>query len=71
MTVYLAALPSVIKADNRNHRRRYQALINPLEPLQKVDQIKAEIKKDRALMQSFNQQIREIKQRLIEEAEQK
>ncbi|HAH47441.1 hypothetical protein [Gimesia sp.] len=68
--VYLAALPSLIKAENRDHRKRYQALSDPFAPLQQVDQIKAEIKNDRALMRSFEEQIQEIQQRLVEEVKQ-
>tara|TARA_R110002111_G_scaffold108086_1_gene166715 strand:- start:1462 stop:3870 length:2409 start_codon:yes stop_codon:yes gene_type:complete len=69
-TVYLAVTPSVIKAVNLDHQKRYQALVNPLHSLQKVDAIRSEIKNDLALMQSFHRQIKEILQRLTEEAAQ-
>lgn len=67
--VYLAALPSVIKAENRDHQQRSQALLNLLQPVQEVERIKPEIKTDPALMQSFEERIQEIQQQLIEEAD--
>ncbi|QDT27762.1 hypothetical protein [Gimesia panareensis] len=67
--VYLAAFPSVIHAENRDHQKRSQALLNLLQPVQEVERIQSEIKHDPALMKSFNQQIKGIKQRLIEEAD--
>jgi len=66
--VYLAALPSVIKAADRNHQRRTEALLNLLQPLQEVERIQVEIKHDPALMQLFQQEIKEIQQRLTNEA---
>ena len=68
--VYLAALPSVIKAENKDYQKRSQALLNLLEPLQEVDRIQAEIKEEPEQMQSFELQIKEIEQQLIEEADQ-
>ena len=68
--VYLAALPSVIKAENQDYQKRSQALLNLLQPLQEVDRIQAEIKEEPEQMQSFELRIKEIEQQLIEEADQ-
>lgn len=69
-TVYLAVTPTVIIARDNEYQRRMEWLENPLQPLQKLDSIKAEIKNDPVKIQRFNQEINEIQQRLIEEAKQ-
>jgi|GEM_PF-2943101 len=68
--VYLTVIPSVIKARNRDHQKRYQALLNPQQSLQKFETLQSEIKNDPALMQSFHQRIKEIQQEYSEEAAQ-
>ncbi|WP_145223092.1 hypothetical protein [Gimesia alba] len=67
-TVYLAAVPIVIAAQNRINEKEIDSLLNPLHPLQEVDTINIEIKKNPVLIQSFEERIKEIQQRLIEEA---
>lgn len=69
-TVYLAVTPSLIKAENRDYQKRSQALFNPFESLQKVETIQSEIKNDPALIRSFDLLIKEIQQRLTDEAAQ-
>ncbi|QDU02058.1 hypothetical protein V6x_17460 [Gimesia chilikensis] len=68
--VYLAALPSVIKAENKDYQKRSQVLLDLLQPLQEVDRIQTEIKGEPEQMQSIELQIKEIEQQLIEEADQ-
>ncbi|WP_417388154.1 hypothetical protein [Gimesia sp.] len=66
-TIYLAALPTVIKAQNRDHLKRLEALRNVQQPIQEVERIQSEIRQDPTLMQSFELQINEIRQQLTDE----
>ncbi|QDT99218.1 hypothetical protein V144x_47290 [Gimesia aquarii] len=69
LSVYLAVAPTVITAQNRKNEKETEWLMNPLHPLQKVEQIKAEIKSTPSIIQSFEERIKEIQERLIEEAD--
>ncbi len=68
-TVYFAVAPVVIVAQDRKLENEYQPLLKPKLLKADFDQIKSEIQADQKMIKQYREEIKSIRQRLIEDAE--